>query len=65
MRPAPKIKSEEGRKKASETTSAPLQPAAFHPISVASVEPGPGAAREIAKRSANSLAVIQPWTMTA
>src|SRR5438309_1359020 len=37
-------------------------PAIFQPISVASIEPGPGAARDSAKRSANSRSSVQWWT---
>src|SRR5215469_8184420 len=39
-------------------------PATFQPMRVASSEPGPGAAREMAKRSRNSGWVSQPWTWT-
>src|SRR5437773_10322206 len=37
-------------------------PAIFQPISVASIEPGPGVARDSAKRSANSRSSVQWWT---
>src|SRR6516164_9741916 len=40
------------------------QAAAFQPISAESIVPGPGAAREIANKSANSRCVVQPWTVT-
>src|SRR3954463_8303002 len=43
---------------------APGVPAAFHPISAASIEPGPGAARDRAKKSANSRSLVQPCTET-
>src|SRR6516225_5526530 len=42
---------------------APAKPATFQPINVESIVPGPGAARDIAKRSANSRCVVQPWTV--
>src|SRR5216684_2569219 len=51
--------------------SAPAIPAAFQPISAASIEPGPGAARDNANRSANSRSLVQPctaidcWAMSA
>src|SRR6476661_233932 len=44
--------------------SAPGMPATFQPMSVSKREPGPGAAREMAKRSMNSVWVSQPWTWT-
>src|SRR4029077_14824028 len=44
--------------------SAPGMPATFQPMSVTSSDPGPGAAREMAKRSMNSVWVSQPWTCT-
>src|ERR1700738_4279654 len=40
-------------------------PAAFQPISAASIEPGPGAARDNANRSANSRSLVQPCTAIA
>src|SRR6266566_5679581 len=43
---------------------APGKPATFQPIKVESIVPGPGAARDIAKRSANSRCVVQAWTVT-
>jgi hypothetical protein len=46
-------------------TSAPRKPAAFQPISVTSIEPGPGAPRATANSSTNSRAVTQPCTSTA
>src|SRR4051794_37091213 len=45
--------------------AAPANPAAFHPISAASIDPGPGAARDSANRSANSRSLVQPCTATA
>src|SRR2546423_7382341 len=39
-------------------------PATFQPINVESIVPGPGAARDIAKRLANSRSVVQAWTPT-
>ncbi len=44
---------------------APGTPATFQPINAPSIVPGPGAAREMAKRSANSRGVVQPWTVIA
>src|SRR5439155_17617165 len=44
---------------------APATPAAFQPISAASIEPGPGAARDKANRSANSRSLVQPCTAIA
>src|SRR5205085_8396420 len=45
--------------------AAPPSPAAFQPISAASMDPGPGAARDNAKRSANSRSLVQPCTWIA
>src|SRR6202023_3985783 len=42
----------------------PPNPATFQPIKVESIVPGPGAARDIAKRLANSRSVVQAWTPT-
>src|SRR5204863_8436311 len=40
-------------------------PAAFQPISAASIDPGPGAARDSANRSANSRSLVQLCTLMA
>src|SRR4051812_25030297 len=53
-----------GRYSEAVATSAPERPATFQPIRATSIEPGPGAARDNAKKSANSRSVTQPCTAT-
>src|SRR6202011_4944023 len=46
-------------------TTARGVPSASQPIRAASIEPGPGAARDNANRSANSRSLVQPCTAIA
>src|SRR5487761_55794 len=63
--PTAYMRSEEGRNIPSVAATAPQNPKTCQPISAAISELGPGAAREMANRSANWLLLSQPWTTTA
>src|SRR3984893_10049459 len=58
------ITMDEGTKMANVAASAPKKPATCQPIRATISVLGPGAARAMANRSANSSLVNQPWTIT-